>query len=87
MRKVYSSAKVYVGVDATFSETGAILPRSLIWKDGTKYEIDRVTDVCRAASMHAGGCGDRYTIRVCGQIRYLFFERTAGTLRWFIERA
>ena len=84
-------SKVYVGVDVRFSETGAMLPRCLIWEDGTRYEIDRVMAVRRAAAMRAGGCGDRYTIRVRGQLRYLFFERSVGPCedccgRWFIER-
>ena len=84
-------SKVYVGVDVRFSETGAMVPRCLIWADGTKYEIDRVMEIRRAAAMRAGGCGDRYTIRVHGQLRYLFFERTAALTenscgRWFIER-
>ena len=38
----------------------------------------------------AGGC-DRFTIRVCGQERYLFYERISEMEgnhigRWFIER-
>jgi hypothetical protein len=41
--------------------------------------------------MKAGGQGDRYTIRVSGREKYLFFERNASTLgnnigRWFVER-
>ena len=48
-------------------------------------------DARSAASLRAGGQGDRYTIRVCGRESYLFFERSpvlAGVElgRWFVER-
>ena len=58
--------KVYVSVDVAFDTDGHMRPVFLTWEDGTKYEIDRVIECCRAASMKAGGCGDRYTIRVGG---------------------
>ena len=84
-------AKVYVGISASFDAEGRMLPRALIWEDGTVYEIDRVLDIRQAAAMKAGGQGDRYTISVKGQRSYLFFERSefpAGNIlgRWFVER-
>lgn len=72
--------KVFVEVDAHFNADGFLFPRSLTWEDGTVYEIDRVLEVKRAASMKAGGIGDRYTIRVHGKTRYLWFENP----RWFV---
>ena len=85
------NAKVYVGVRAAFDPEGRMLPRELIWEDGTVYAIDRVLDVRQAAAMKAGGQGDRYTISVCGKQSYLFFERSAARTgscigRWFVER-
>lgn len=83
--------KVYVPVRADFSADGRLLPRELIWEDGTHYVIDRVTDIRQAAAMKAGGQGDRYTIRVRGKESYLFFERSTQMVgnelgRWFVER-
>ncbi len=83
--------KVYVAVNADFNEDGILIPRSLIWEDGDKYLIDKVSDIRQAAAMKAGGQGDRYTIRVNGKDTYLFFERNAnrsGNIigRWFVER-
>lgn len=68
-----------------------MLPRVIVWEDGTKYEIDRVSDIRQAAAMKAGGQGDRYTIWIEGHQSYLFFERSpevAGNSigRWFVER-
>lgn len=82
--------KVYIKVDAVFDEDGVMRPQSLIWRDGRKYEIDYITDIRQAASMKSGGYGDRYTITVCGQRRYLFFERITDRHnraigRWFVE--
>ncbi|MEQ8235448.1 MAG: hypothetical protein ABRQ23_01585 [Syntrophomonadaceae bacterium] len=83
--------KVYVMVLAAFDTAGTIRPISLKWEDGTVYMIDKVKAVRSAASMKAGGQGDRYTINVKGQEKYLFFERNTSTSgsnigRWFVER-
>jgi len=83
--------KVYVDVDASFRQDGFMTPKSLVWEDGTRYVIDKVTDIRQAAAMKAGGQGDRYTIIINGKQSYLFFERSANLSgnnigRWFVER-
>lgn len=83
--------KVYVEVVVAFAPDGSLLPRSLTWEDGRQYVIDQVLEVRPAAAMKAGGQGDRYTVRVQGRDRYLFFERNASLGgnnigRWFVER-
>lgn len=75
-------AKVYVEVVAKFDPEGGLLPQSIRWEDGTVYEIDKVLQVCRAASLKAGGAGIRYTVRICNKETYLFLEEN----RWFVER-
>jgi hypothetical protein len=52
--------KVYVGVLAIIQPDGKKKPLGLIWEDGRKILIDDVLDVRRAASLKAGGVGDRY---------------------------
>lgn len=83
--------KVYVKVRVDFAQDGTMLPRVIVWEDGEKYTIDRITDIRQAAAMKAGGQGDRYTIIINGQQSYLFFERSAALTgnnigRWFVER-
>lgn len=56
----------------------------LIWEDGKVYEITRVKDVRRAASLKAGGVGMRYTCVICNQDKYLYYE---DNNLWFMERA
>jgi len=73
--------KVFVDVTATFSKDGKLLPRSFVWEDGRRYEIDKVLDSRRAASLKAGGQGQRYRCRVSGREIYLFLEDG----KWFIE--
>ncbi len=75
------SSKIYVDVTARFDTEGTILPLSIQWEDGRRFEIDKVLDVRPAASLKAGGCGMRYTCRILGQLRYLFLEEN----RWFVE--
>ena len=77
-----SRRKVYVKVQAEFSAEGKLLPLCIIWEDGQRYEIDRVKDCRRAASLRAGGAGIRYTVMICGGEHYLFYEEN---YKWFVE--
>lgn len=83
--------KTYVAVNADFRADGVMLPRSLTWTDGIKYEIDRVKYIGQAPALKSGGQGDCYRIVVHGQERKLFFERSpnlSGDVigRWFVEQ-
>ncbi|SCP98610.1 hypothetical protein [Anaerobium acetethylicum] len=79
-----TSNKIYVDVIAEFTKDGRLLPISLKWDDGRTFEIQRVTDIRRAASLKAGGVGTRYTCIICAQEKYLYYE---GNSLWFMERA
>ncbi|MDD3138353.1 MAG: hypothetical protein PHX08_05200 [Lachnospiraceae bacterium] len=74
--------KIYVDVNARFSKDGRLIPRSFIWKDGHEYEIQRIKNVCRAASLRAGGVGMRYTCVIDGRESHLFYE---DNNMWFVE--
>ena len=74
-------------ITASMAEFG----QEITWEDGTKYEIDRITDIRQAAAMKAGGQGDRYTVMIRGMQSFLFFERCPNQSgnnigRWFVER-
>ncbi|WP_050698189.1 hypothetical protein [Anaeromassilibacillus senegalensis] len=73
--------KVYVEVDAHFGSDGRLFPTAITWEDGRHFEIDRVLDARRAASLKAGGVGTRYRIRILGKERYLWYEGPG----WFVE--
>ena len=70
-----------VEVIAKFDTAGGITPLMIVWEDGRKLPIDRVTDVRRAASLKAGGVGLRYTVVIYGKQRYLYYEEPL----WFVE--
>ena len=74
--------KIYVEVDAHFDRLGHLYPRAIHWKDGRRFEIDRVLDIRKAASLKAGGAGIRYTVRIGCRETYLFLEED----RWFVQR-
>ena len=78
------SSKVYVDVTAEFSKEGVLTPKSFRWTDGSVYEIQRVKDIRRAASLKAGGVGMRSTCIVNGRESYLYYE---DNNMWFMERA
>jgi hypothetical protein len=74
--------KAYVNVTALFHTDGRLEPQLITVEDGRVYPIDAVIDVRPAASLKAGGCGIRYTCRICGRLVYLFLDDN----RWFMER-
>ena len=74
--------KVFVGVTARFEPDGKIIPLSVLWEDGRTFEIDKILDVRRAASLKAGGAGIRYTVRIGRRETFLFLEER----RWFVQR-
>jgi len=76
--------KVYVDVIAEFSKEGVLTPKSFRWTDGRVYEIQRIKDRRRAASLKAGGVGMRYTCLVNGRESFLYYE---DNNMWFMERA
>lgn len=77
-----NNRKVYVDVTAKFTKDGQLMPVNIIWRDGHTYEIQRITNVCRAASLKAGGVGMRYTCVIDGRQTYLFYE---DNNMWFVE--
>ena len=73
--------KRYVKVSSVTDEDGCITPTAIEWEDGITYEIDRVLDVRRAASLKVGGTGMRYLIRIGDATTYLFHEDP----KWYVE--
>ena len=49
--------KKYVKVTATFDCDGDLIPEYIVWDDGRRYRIDKISDVRYAASLKAGGAG------------------------------
>lgn len=75
--------KVYVDVVTLYAKEGDIIPLKILWSDGTRYDIDKVLDVCKAASLKVGGVGFRYKCRIQGKEKFLFFETNEN--KWFVE--
>ena len=73
--------KVYVTVDAEHKPDGTCRPKSIRMANNMLFEIDKILQVCRAASM-VGGKGIRYTVRI-GTHEALLFDEQNG--RWFVE--
>ena len=73
--------KKYVDMIVQYTEDGQIIPLAVRWSPDQLYEIDRVLDVQRAASLRAGGTGIRYLCRIKGRERYIWLEEN----KWFVE--
>ena len=73
----YGIDEDWLDVTAELTRDGLFLPKSFAWEDGVRYEIDRVKDVRRAASLKAGGVGQKYTCEVEGRDVHLFYEKAS----------
>lgn len=73
--------KVYVDVTAHFSADGTVMPLDITWVDGHVYEIDRVLNICKAASLRGGGLGLRYTCRISGRETHMWLD----DYTWYVE--
>jgi len=73
--------KIFVDMLVQYTKEGEQIPVSLTWEDGRKFDIDRVFEHQRSASLKVGGQGIRYRCRIMGKDVYLFLEE--GT--WFME--
>ncbi len=73
--------KTQVAVVALHTKEKEIIPLFIVWENMVKYPIDKVLRKERAASLKYGGFGLRYTIRIQGQLRYLYYEYSG----WFVE--
>ena len=76
--------KVYLGVTARFLIDGGIRPSEIIWTDGKHFSIDKIRFIDLVPSKVGGINTVRYTVMICGQERYLYYEKP--TERWFVEK-
>lgn len=61
--------------------TGSVVPNAIVWDDGRIFEIDKVLDKRRAASLKGGGTGIRYTVQIDGKEKFMFLD----DYTWFVE--
>lgn len=70
-----------VCVIAKMNENGFVTPLTIVWSDGKKYEIDKVVDVRKKASLKGGGMGLRYTCIIKNQEKHIWLDGYT----WFVE--
>ena len=72
----------YIDVICLNDQEGNLKPLYIIWDDGNKIPITKITNICPRASLKAGGSGLRYTCDFGrGNIRHLYLDRG----KWFVE--
>ena len=74
-------SRVNLDIIVEHKSDGKVLPRTILWPDGRKFEIDKVLDVRMAPALKAGGVSMRYLCKFCGQERVIFEMRGL----WFVE--
>lgn len=81
--EVSDREKRYVDVVSLTTADGVVTPLTIVWSDGRRYHIDRVTDHRQAHSLKTGGTGMRYTILVGGRQTHLWYDDYRRA--WFVE--
>ena len=74
--------RIDLTVNVRHETSGKAIPTSIIWEDGRVFEIDKVLDIRKAASLKAGGIGIRYVCRIRGKTVLLFNDNGL----WFMEK-
>lgn len=72
--------RVYVKIVAEFSAEGNVTPTRLEFNDQW-FDIDRLVSIDRRGPESGGGGMLRYTVKIWGQVRYLWRDGD----RWFVE--
>ena len=74
-----------ISVICKLDKNGKVTPLNIIWEnpDETEsiFEIDKVIAIDKKASLKGGGMGLRYTLKIKGQVKYIWLD---GYF-WFIE--
>lgn len=70
-----------VEVIADMLPTKGVTPLKIVWEDGRIFEIDKVKEIRKMASTKGGGVGLRYSCKIQGKDKYLFFDDDV----WFVE--
>lgn len=71
--------KTVVKVESETSENGIVIPKSITWVDGRKWQIDRVIHSCSSVDYEFEGI--RYTVKIGSAEKYLYqFGDT-----WYVE--
>lgn len=63
-----------------YYKDGHYLPLYIVWEDGSKYKVDRITQTQEGASLKYGLQGMRFTCLIQNQYRYLFFDGTSWSV-------
>lgn len=82
---VYGAARRYVRhyveVIALCRTDGHVMPITIIWDDGRRFDVDVVEDARRARCDHTHGFAIRYAVLIKGRRRYLYHDDQG----WFVE--
>lgn len=80
-----SFEKVYVAMLLHVDEEGIMKPVAIEWTDGTRFEIDKITDERNAPPEHTGGVLTRkYKVIIKGREKIIYMDKQTG--RWFVEK-
>ena len=66
-------------VDCAMNENGQVIPKRITWKDGRKWNIDRVVHSC--ASYDGEFEGIRYTVIIGSAEKYIY---RLGS-KWYVD--
>lgn len=73
--------KRYVEVIADFQADGTLIPQTVVWDTGQRFDISNISEVLPRKYSKTGGVGVRYTCQIGRAKTYLYYEVD----KWFVE--
>jgi len=71
--------RVSVAVNCSVDTDGIMIPLSIRWQDGRRWEIERVLHTCRSPDLSFTGI--RYTVLIGGAEKHLYRDDT----QWYVH--
>ena len=75
-------SRIYVDMLVEHKASGEMIPRTLIWRDGRRFEIDEVLSFLFTSPAGTQEMFKSYLCRIKGQEREIHEDKG----RWFVER-
>lgn len=72
-----------VDMIAHMTKNGLPIPLTLIWEDGRKFEIEKVLNTQKCASLKGGGMGIRFKVLIEAREKFIWLDEYV----WFVEIA
>lgn len=74
--------KIELDILVEHTKDGRSLPKTILWDDGRRFDIDKILDIRQATTLKCGGAGMKLYLQNLWQTACIFNEED----KWFVEK-